>query len=135
MSLINGISCIFSGQLADRFGYRLVLAWTLAASGIMLFALAMVSGSVAFVLVLGVSAMYGAFIAVFPAFVNSLFGVNRGASAYGYIFTAWGVAGLLAPPSAAWLMVYFNSYQYALWVAAGLSMCSLLLLLTLKNNK
>ena len=53
---------------------------------------------------------YGATIATFPAAIANLFGVARGIRIYGLVFTAWGVAGLIAPWIAGILFERSNNY-------------------------
>ena len=68
--------------------------------------------------VAGTAFTYGAVIAVYPCAVNKLFGENRYPAAYGWMFTAWGTAGLVGPIGAGLLFEAVGSYGLPLLLAA-----------------
>lgn len=67
---------------------------------------------------------YGAFIAVYPVAIARQFGQTASASAYGRVFIAWGIAGLLAPVLAGLIYDLSHSYRYSLLLAMVLSLGS-----------
>ena len=134
MSLANGIASLLAGGFADRWGCVYLLRRIAGVSALALLCLAYAYGALAVVLMVLVGAMYGAFIAVFPTFINRMFGLRHGPAIYGRVFTAWGVAGLLAAPTAAWLYQISQNYQIALLIAAGLALSSVLLMAPLEDK-
>jgi len=69
--------------------------------------------------VAGIAFTYGAVIAVYPFAVNKLFGETRYPAAYGWMFTAWGTAGLVGPIGAGLLVEATGSYALPLLLAAA----------------
>ena len=67
---------------------------------------------------------YGGTIAAWPAAISSDFGRDNGPRAYGYIFTAWGAAGLIGPWGAAQIFDSSGGYSHALSLAAVLALIS-----------
>ena len=65
-----------------------------------------------------VALVYGAVIAAYPFAVNRLFGDRRYPAAYGRIFTAWGLAGLLGPLGAGTIFDASGGYTIPLLLAA-----------------
>lgn len=66
---------------------------------------------------------YGAIIAVFPIVVTDTFGKWSAPRIYGQIFTAWGLAGLLAPTLSG--LLYDRSGAYTLSITLALIICVL----------
>ena len=71
-----------------------------------------------------VAFVYGAVIAVYPFAVNRLFGERRYPAAYGRVFTAWGLAGLLGPLGAGTVFDSSGGYTVPLLLAAVAALCS-----------
>ena len=63
-------------------------------------------------------------IAVVPAEVRRIGGVQGFARNYGRVFTAWGIAGITGPVTAGFLYDMTLGYGAALAMAAVLSLCS-----------
>jgi OFA family oxalate/formate antiporter-like MFS transporter len=70
---------------------------------------------------------YGAIIAIYPVATSEIFGLASSARAYGQIFTAWGLAGLLGPWFSGWLFDRSGSYLFALLIAGILTLCSIII--------
>ena len=119
----NLFGSLLCGWLSDRASHRAILA-----------ALPLIG----FVALIGLSAFpnlsnvflgfvgfaYGGTIATYPAAISKLFPGENGPRAYGQVFTAWGIAGLIAPWLAGNLYDGSESYQVALYVAAALCIAS-----------
>jgi OFA family oxalate/formate antiporter-like MFS transporter len=113
------------GALVDRWGVRRLLRLIPAVSAAALVLLSVSSSpavTLAGLTVVGVT--YGATIAAFPASVSTLFGPILGIRVYGQVFTAWGLAGLLAPWTAGFLFEVEGDYTTPLLLAAGLAAAS-----------
>jgi len=72
---------------------------------------------------------YGGLIAAIPVVILSCAGPQGFAYAFGRIFSAWGLAGLVGPPLAGLLFDYSGTYNSALLVALSMSFAALLLAL------
>lgn len=112
----GGLVAVAAGRLTPR---RLVTILPLVSA----VALAVLAATPA--PVLGVAALalvglsYGAVIAVYPAGILRLFGSVGYPAAYGRVFTAWGLAGLIGPLVAGALFDVTDSYRLPLLVAAA----------------
>ncbi|MBX2867825.1 MAG: MFS transporter [Acidiferrobacterales bacterium] len=62
---------------------------------------------------------YGALIAVYPVAISEQFGALSSPRVYGQVFTAWGIAGLLAPWLSGFLFDRTDSYLSALMIAVA----------------
>lgn len=77
---------------------------------------------------------YGALIAVYPFAISVYFGDAQGPKVYGWVFTAWGFAGLAGPWSAGKIFNYFGQYDIALSVACSVAIfSSIIFLITAKR--
>ncbi|MEH6647649.1 MFS transporter [Sulfitobacter sp.] len=119
----NLVGSLLSGWLSDRVSHRFILTILPLLSAVALLALS-VFPSVTIPLLGVVGFAYGGTIATYPAAIAILFSGENGAHAYGRVFTAWGVAGLLAPWLAGQTYDWGGGYTAALWIAAGLGIMS-----------
>ena len=119
IGLGNAIAGFLAGYLADRMDLKTLLIGLPILSAA---ALMVVLGSADPHFAVGVLAVvgfaYGAMIAVYPAAVTERYGVARAARVYGWVFTAWGVAGLTGPWVAGALYDLSGTYSVALGLAA-----------------
>ena len=83
------------------------------------------------ILVGSAASIVGGMAATYPAAVAIYFGVARTALVYGRVFTAWGVAGLVAPGIAGYLYDTTGGYTLALALAAGAALLSAIVAATL----
>jgi predicted MFS family arabinose efflux permease len=119
----NLVGSLLSGWLSDKISHRRILLILPLLSAAALLTLSFLPGeTIALLGVVGFA--YGGTIATYPAAIARLFPGEDGPYAYGRIFTAWGVAGLLAPWFAGQIYDWGGSYTPALWVAAGLGIMS-----------
>lgn len=135
MSIGSGISGLIAGYIADKFGCRKPLATLSLASGFGLLVLGIIGGAqIALLLMICIATLYGAFIAIYPTLVATIFGKEHSAWAYGKVFTAWGFAGLCAPSLAGWLYEHSGSYNTPLLIAALLAFISVVVILQLPSQ-
>lgn len=112
MAVANLTGRIFAAPLAHRMGLSTALATTLGATALALATLAGTTGAVASMislLVLGVQ--YGLTSALLPLATGEVSGKARFATAYGRIFSSWGVAGLWGPATGAALYDQASGYS------------------------
>lgn len=119
----NLVGSLLSGWLFDRMSHRRILT-ILPLLGTMALLVLSVLPELTIALLGVVGFAYGGTIATYPATIAILFPGENGPHAYGRIFTAWGVAGLLAPWLAGQIYDWSGSYTPALWMAAGLGVIS-----------
>ena len=119
----NLVGSLLSGWLSDRVPYRRILTTLPLLGAAALLALS-VFPALTIPLLGVVGFAYGGTIATYPAAIAILFPGENGPLAYGRVFTAWGVAGLLAPWLAGQIYDWSGGYNPALWLAAGLGLVS-----------
>jgi MFS transporter, OFA family, oxalate/formate antiporter len=124
LNVSNFAGRLGAGPLSDRIGRRaalhansalLVLACVPLATG--------TSGPLALVALLLLGLQYGALSTLTPAATADVVPAERFGTTYGLVFTGWGIAGLLAPVSAAAFAVRvgYNGVYLAFLVVAALS--------------
>ena len=115
----NLVGSLLCGWLSDRVLHRHLLVILPLVSALGLVGLAYLP--VLAVILLGtIGFTYGGAIATYPAAIAKRFPGEDGPRVYGRVFTAWGVAGLLAPWFAGQVYDWGGSYAPALLIAAGL---------------
>ncbi len=135
MALGSGMSGIYAGWLADRFGCKRPILVILTISSLALLSLStFTSTNLTLIFLVLVASLYGALIAIYPTLVNHIFGPDYSAWAYGRIFTAWGIAGLVSPSLAGWLFDQYNNYNSSLLIAFILSIIAGLIVWSLKYD-
>lgn len=134
-ALGNIAGCIAAGLLAGKLGPRR----SLAAVGSIFFAaflaLAMsMSAPVVLVLLAVTGSAYGALLTLIPALLARQFGTVTGSAAFGWVFTAWGVAGLCSPWLAGAIFDATGGYSLSMVLAALLAAVGLAVSLSLPND-
>jgi MFS family permease len=101
-AIFNGLGRILWGMISDRIGRKNAIIAMSAFQGMIM--LAMYHGFINFGLAAGlivgasfIGFNYGGIFALFPAITADYFGDKQVGRNYGWVFTAYGVAGLLGP--------------------------------------
>ena len=101
-AIFNGLGRILWGMISDHIGRKAAIVTMSALQGLIM--LAMYHGFISFGLALGlivgasvIGFNYGGIFALFPAITADYFGDRQVGRNYGWVFTAYGVAGLLGP--------------------------------------
>ncbi|HEX2104674.1 MAG TPA: MFS transporter, partial [Solirubrobacteraceae bacterium] len=90
-----------AGGLCDRFGARAVLGGAGVLAAVALLSLAVLASPPTAVAALAVSGVaYGATAVAVPVATARHFGAARATAVFARVFTAWGLAGLVAPVAA-----------------------------------
>lgn len=96
MAVGNACGRIVAGTLSDRIGRRATMMIVFLFQAALMFMLPAVKAVWAFViLAVLLGANYGANLALFPAATKDYFGLKNFGVNYGWVFTAWGVGGLV----------------------------------------
>lgn len=118
----NFVGRLVAGPLSDRVGRTAALHGNSALLVVSCLPLALgTSEPVALVALLLLGTQYGALSTLTPAATSDAVPTDRFGTTYGMVFTAWGIAGLLAPVAAAALATridYSGVYQAFLVLAA-----------------
>ncbi len=81
-----------------------------------------------YVLLFFVYYCYGTQLSVYAALAGDFWGTRYLATNYGFLFLAWGLAGVLGPVLGSRVFVSTGAYQYAFFIAAGLASAALIIL-------
>lgn len=121
----NLCGSLIAGWLADRIPSLrlLILLPLISAAALIGLQIAALPAIAIFSLGL-VGFVYGATISVYPAAIAKISGPEESARIYGRVFTAWGLAGLLAPWFAGFLFDWQGDYNIALAAAAAAGLLS-----------
>lgn len=98
-AIFNGLGRIIWGSVSDKIGRQTALFIMCLCQGIVMFAFYMVAGSY-WGLIVGASIIgfnFGGNFALFPAATADLFGNKNVGTNYGWVFLAYGVAGIAGP--------------------------------------
>ncbi len=129
MAAANLVGRLLVAPLQNRVGLGVALGVDLGALALALVTLAWVPGAVTSVLGLSlIGIQYGMTSALLPLATRTVSGATRFATAYGRVFSSWGVAGLLGPVTGAALYDGTDGYSrgFELWLfAAGVAAIAL----------
>ncbi len=129
----NAVGGVIAGYAADNFRPKsIIIILPIIASIALAVAAFANSAAVALASLVVIGFTYGALIAVYPVVIARHF--EHSALAYGRIFIAWGVAGLLAPVAAGAIFDLSSGYQWSLLLAMSLSIASALLVTRLPSS-
>jgi OFA family oxalate/formate antiporter-like MFS transporter len=131
----NAFARIMWGAVSDRFGREYTMAFAFALEGVLIFLMTQIMGSpIAFVILLPfVFLAWGEIYALFSAITGDIFGPKNASGNYGILYTAKGMASIMAGYGAALLAAHFaGSFQVPYYIAAAFditaAICALLLL-------
>ena len=135
VAIFNASGRVLGGFLSDKLGRTktLFLMFSIQAVNMLFFN----SYTTSTLLTIGIAVAgicYGALLAIFPVLTFDYFGMKNGGVNYGIVFSSWGVAGIVGPIMAGYIVDITNSYQLAYLVASGLLVLSSLLVFLLKPN-
>ena len=101
-AIFNGIGRIAWGSISDKIGRKLAITLMAALQGVIMLmtyhvfiSFGMVSGFIIVAALIGFN--FGGNFALFPAATADFFGNRNVGSNYGWVFTAYGVAGIAGP--------------------------------------
>jgi len=126
---------VLSGWISDHIGRLNTLRMMLVVSACAMPSLFLMRESLAlfYALLLVVYYCYGTQLSVYASTSADFYGTKYVGFNYGLLLTAWGVAGILGPFLGGRVYVATGEYQWAFFIAAGLSVVALATLFLAKN--
>ena len=115
--LLNGLTRPFWGWVSDHIGRENAIFYSFVLEAICVFALLqLINRPVWFVALSGLCFFaWGNIFSLFPAITGDLYGNKWATTNYGVVYTAKGMAALLAGPGAAWLFAKTGSWNKVFW--------------------
>ena len=130
----NASGRIFSGWLSDAIGRLQTLRTMILVSAIIMPVLANTSTiTTIYVLLFVIYYCYGTCLSVFPSTTADFFGTKNLGVNYGWIFTAWGVAGIVGPMIGGYMFRTYQNYVAAFYTAAVLAVISFVSIMIAKK--
>jgi len=117
----NAFARIMWGALSDKFGREYTMAFAFAFEGVLIFAMTQIMGSpILFVVLLPfVFLAWGEIYALFSAITGDVFGAKNASGNYGILYTAKGLASILAGYGAAIVAAHYaGSFQVPYYISA-----------------
>lgn len=139
VGLANTLGRIIWGTVSDKVGRYNAVMYMLIVSIIGLIVLSMsanLPSIVGILALVSIALSFGGLLGSFPGITAENWGASKSASNYGWMFTAYGIAAIAGPSIAASIQEATGSYTTALYIAAGMSVVGLgLIILYKKMNK
>ena len=130
----NASGRIFSGWLSDAIGRLQVLRVMILVSAIIMPVLANTSTLTnIYVLLFVIYYCYGTCLSVFPSTTADFFGTKNLGVNYGWVFTAWGVAGIVGPMIGGYMFRTYQNYVAAFYTAGILAVIAFLAIMIAKK--
>ncbi len=122
----NASGRIFSGWLSDAMGRLQTLRLMILVSAVIMPILAnTTSVGAVYVWLFVIYYCYGTCLSVFPSTTADFFGTKNLGVNYGWLFTAWGVAGIVGPVIAGYMFRTYKTYTGAFYAAGVLALIAL----------
>ncbi len=137
MALLNGLGRLFWGSVSDKLGRtKTVIACFVVY--ILAFVFVLPNSDTFTLWLVGVCAVgfaYGGYLALMPSLTADYFGTKSLGANYGYLFTAWGVAGVGGPFMIDYIKTATGAFTNAMYVTAGACVVGIILAALAKPPK
>ena len=118
----NAFARIMWGSISDRFGREYTMAFAFALEGVLIFLMTQIMGSpIAFMILMPfVFLAWGEIYALFSAITGDVFGPKNASGNYGILYTAKGLASIMAGwGAAAVAALYAGSFEVPYYIASA----------------
>jgi OFA family oxalate/formate antiporter-like MFS transporter len=123
----NATGRILSGAISDKIGRLQTLRLMILLSAILMPVIANVTDLFfVYVLIFGVYYCFGTLLSVFPSTTADFFGTKNLGVNYGWIFTAYAIAGVVGPKIGGSMFVKYHNYTVAFYTAGALAVVALI---------
>ena len=137
MALLNGLGRLFWGGVSDKLG-RTKTVITCFVVYILAFVLVLPTSSTFLTWLVGICAVgfaYGGYLALMPSLTADYFGTKSLGANYGYLFTAWGIAGVGGPFMIDFIKTATGHFTNAMYITAGACVLGIILAAIAKPPK
>ncbi len=137
MALLNGLGRLFWGSVSDKLGRtKTVIACFIVY--ILAFVFLLPNSNTFMLWLVGICAVgfaYGGYLALMPSLTADYFGTKSLGANYGYLFTAWGVAGVGGPFMIDYIKTATGAFTNAMYITAGACVVGIILAAIAKPPK
>ncbi|MFQ6042554.1 MAG: OFA family MFS transporter, partial [Candidatus Poribacteria bacterium] len=136
-SIANGLGRIIWGTISDKTGRKAAIALMCALQGIMMLVFYWMGGN-EYLLYLGAAIIgfnFGGNFSLFPTATADFFGTKNVGRNYGWIFTAYGIGGVIGPIMAGRIRDVWQNWHAAFIISGAACLIAAALTLTLKTPK
>lgn len=136
IAIFNTIGRLFSGMLSDKYGRKNVITIALIIQFLNIACFVFYTNLMLLMCGAALTGLcYGASMSFFPLATADYYGVKNAGANYGLLFTSWGVAGLIGPVLAGFLVDITGAYTMAYIISAILLGIVAFLAITLKQDQ
>ena len=115
----NAAGRIIAGVLSDKIGRTWTMFAVFVFQAVLMFLLrGLDTYGTLFVASVLIGFNYGANLSVFPSAIKDYFGLKNFGVNYGFVFTAWGVGGILGPILSGWIFDTSKNFHNAYLIAS-----------------
>ena len=126
----NASGRILSGYLSDHIGRLQTLRLMIFVSALLMPLIANVTQLVfVYALIFAVYYCFGTLLSVFPSTTADFFGTKNLGVNYGWVFTAYAIAGIVGPKIGGSMFVKYNNYTVAFYTAGVLAIIAFIAIL------
>lgn len=137
MALLNGLGRLFWGSVSDKLG-RTKTVMAMFVVYILAFVFVLPNSNTFTLWLVGVCAVgfaYGGYLALMPSLTADYFGTKSLGANYGYLFTAWGIAGVGGPFMIDFIKTQTGAFTNAMYVTAAACVVGIVLAALAKPPK
>lgn len=137
MALLNGLGRLFWGGMSDKLG-RTKTVMACFVVYILAFVFVLPNSSTFLIWLVGVCAVgfaYGGYLALMPSLTADYFGTKSLGANYGYLFTAWGIAGVGGPFMIDFIKTATGAFTNAMYITAAACVVGIVLAALAKPPK
>ena len=137
MALLNGLGRLFWGSVSDKLG-RTKTVIACFVMYILAFVFVLPNSDTFMSWLVGLCAVgfaYGGYLALMPSLTADYFGTKSLGANYGYLFTAWGIAGVGGPFMIDFIKTQTGAFTNAMYVTAGACVVGIILAAIAKPPK
>ncbi|MSU02660.1 OFA family MFS transporter [Tissierella pigra] len=119
LSIFNSLGRVLGGLISDKVDRLTLVRFIFILQMINMFSFAVYSNVALLSIGVAIAGLcYGGGFAIFPAMASDAYGSKNFGMNYGILFTAWGLGGVIGPMTAATILDFTGTYNYA-YIVAG----------------
>ncbi len=128
-AITNFLGRIIWGYISDHIGAKLTIIFALTFQAVSIFLLGNIplTNTIYIIISALIGFGFGGNFVLFARETGQIYGVDKMATIYPYVFLGYGIAGILGPLTAGFLYDISKTYTIAIYIAALISLCGAIL--------